>query len=236
MNNRWIYAVMWLAVLAGFVFLRNRMVLNEALSVASETPSDRWSVPPLVTLPSDTMQAAYAAAHFSGGAYKAWMSYNDTLARLGDFLDPNKVATSEGIVAAQVASASLKKVSISMADSLSAAAATALMRLRQRLPPTSAELAEVQTAVTRMDSLVARANQVDDQYFATVDSLIEHLQGTRPSASDDGQMLDFDDNRDVAVYNRSFARMQSAFRTRNMALTELHDHTFELLRRLAALK
>jgi hypothetical protein len=237
MHNRWIFAVLWLAVVAGFVYLRNRMVMGDAgrVTAQAEGPNERWSVPPLMPLPSDTTTPAYAAAHFSGSAYRAWLEYNDALTRLGDFLEPPKMATPEGVAAAEVAWRALKRVSLATADSIGAAAATARNRLERGLPHSSVALAEFQQAVSHADSLVARMRRVEDVYFATVDSLVNHVKQTRPSATDDGAMLEFDEHRDVAIYNRSFARMQAASRIRIAAMTALHDHTFELLRQLSAL-
>jgi hypothetical protein len=238
MNKRLIIAVLWLAALAGFVYLRNRMIMGDAVSSAipAEAPSERWSVPPIMPLASDTTTAAYVAAHFSGSAYQAWMSYNDAATQLGDFLAPSKVATPEGLAAADTASQTLKRVSLAMADSIRAAAKVARDRLERRLPHSSAPLSEFQRAVTHADSLVTQMKRNEDIYFTTVDSLISHLKRTSPTASDDGQTLEFDEDRDVATYNQSFARMRAASRTRIAAMTTLHDHTFELLRQLAALR
>ena len=74
--------MLWFALLAGFVYLRNHMPMRGTRSsppAETKTAPPLWPVPPLVMLPSDTMKPEYAAAHFSGSAYKAWMSYNDTL-------------------------------------------------------------------------------------------------------------------------------------------------------------
>ena len=147
MNYRWIYAVLWFALLAGFVYVRNHMPMRgtrPSRPAETETAPRLWPVPPLVMLPSDTMQVEYAAAHFSGSAYKAWMSYNDTLTHVGKF---------------DAGSAPLSRATHATADSLGNAAHTALDRLQIRLPQTSAQLVEFRVATARMDSLVGRAKQ-----------------------------------------------------------------------------
>ena len=147
MNYRWIYAVLWFALLAGFVYLRNHMPMRGTRSsppAETKTAPPLWPVPPLAMLPSDTMKHEYAAAHFSGSAYKAWMSYNDTLTHVGKF---------------DAGSARLSRATHATGDSLGSAAHTALDRLQIRLPPTSPQLAEFRAATERMDSLVARAKR-----------------------------------------------------------------------------
>jgi hypothetical protein len=164
------------------------------------------------------------------------MSYNNAVTQLGDFLATAKIATPDGLAAADTAWRTLKDVSLATADSMRSAAEVARLRLEQRLPHSSEALAEFQRAVTRADSLVVQWKRTEDHYFVTVDSLVSHVKRTQPTAARDGEMLEFAADGDVATYNRAFALMQSASHNRIAAMTALHDHTFELLRQLAALR